>query len=109
MNDCVKLSIGDVERLTGIRQHILRYWEDNIPLLNPEKDEYGRRVYTQDDLDLVFRLKYLINEKKFTVEGASQELFKESQSEKENKTAFKIQQIRRELLQMYTIVNKGTQ
>lgn len=106
MSETIQLSIGEVERLTGIKQHILRYWEENIPLLSPKKDEYGRRVYNQRDLDFVFRLKYLISEKKFTVEGASQELLREVQSEKTTETTSIISKIRNELLNIYSILNK---
>lgn len=106
MGETIQLSIGEVEQLTGIKQHILRYWEDNIPLLSPEKDKYGRRVYRQRDLDFVFRLKYLITEKKFTVEGASNELLREVQSEKTTEVTSTISKMRNELLNMYAIVNK---
>lgn len=105
MSETIKLSIGEVEKLTGIKQHILRYWEDNIPLLSPEKDENGRRVYMQRDLDFVFRLKYLINERKFTVEGASQELLNEIQNEKTTEVTAYISKMRNELLQIYAIIN----
>ena len=63
-------SIGDIEELTGIKAHILRYWEEIIPSFAPKKDLGGRRMYTQRDLDIIQRLKYLIYEKKFTIEGA---------------------------------------
>ena len=53
-------SIGEIEELSGVKSHILRYWEEVIPSFAPRKDLGGRRVYTQRDLDLVLRLKYLI-------------------------------------------------
>lgn len=106
-DDMVKFSIGDIEKLTGIKQHILRYWEDNIPLLNPEKDEYGRRVYRQRDLDFVFRLKYLITEKKFTVEGAGEELMREVECEQTTNATLIISKMRNELVNMYSLVTKN--
>ena len=63
-------TIGEVEELTGIKSHILRYWEEVIPSLAPKKDIGGRRSYSSRDLQIIFRLKYLIQEKKFTIEGA---------------------------------------
>ena len=63
-------SIGDVEEISGIKAHVLRYWEEVIPSIRPRKDLGGRRVYSQRDLEVIFRLKYLISEKKFTIEGA---------------------------------------
>ena len=62
-------SIGDVEEISGIKAHVLRYWEEVIPSIRPRKDLGGRRVYSQRDLEVIFRLKYLISEKKFTIEG----------------------------------------
>ena len=50
-------SIGEVEDLTGIKSHILRYWEEVIPSLAPKKDIGGRRSYSARDLQTIFRLK----------------------------------------------------
>ena len=71
-------SIGEIEELSGVKSHILRYWEEVIPGFAPRKDLGGRRVYTQRDLDLVLRLKYLIYERKFTIEGARDEILHEN-------------------------------
>lgn len=85
-------TIGDIEDLTGIKPHILRYWEDVVPGFSPQKDLNGRRSYSQRDLELIFRLKYLITEKKFTAEGAGQQIIEEAQYVQNN--AEIIQQIR---------------
>ena len=71
-------SISEVEELTGIKAHVLRYWEDVVPSFKPQKDDGGRRFYTQREVDLIFRLKYLIYEKKFTAEGAGQQIMEEA-------------------------------
>lgn len=101
-------TIGDIEDLTGIKPHVLRYWEDVVPGFSPQKDLNGRRSYTQHDLELIFRLKFLINEKKFTAEGAGQQIIEEAQFVQSN--ADIIQQIRetRELLtEVYLKVRSG--
>ena len=67
-------SIGEVEKITGIKAHVLRYWEHALPFLRPQKDEQGRRLYTDHHLDLIFRMKYLIEVRKFTLEGAGRQL-----------------------------------
>lgn len=85
-------TIGEVEELTGIKSHILRYWEEVVPGFTPQKDLAGRRVYSQREVDLILRLKYLINEKKFTAEGAGQQIIEEAQAVQNN--AELIQQIR---------------
>ena len=85
-------TIGQIEELTGVKAHILRYWEEVIPGFTPQKDNTGRRTYSQREVDLIFRLKYLIYEKKFTVEGAGQQILDEAQIVQDN--AELIQQIR---------------
>jgi len=85
-------TIGQVEEITGIKPHVLRYWEEVIPGFSPQKDLTGRRLYSQREVDLILRLKYLINEKKFTAEGAGQQIIEEAQAVQNN--AEIIQQIR---------------
>ena len=70
-------AIGDMEELTGVRAHVLRYWEEVLPGIAPKKDIGGRRTYSRSDLDTILRLKYLIQEKKFTIEGAREQLLLE--------------------------------
>ncbi len=57
-------TIGEVENLTGVKTHILRYWEQVIPGFTPQKDLTGKRLYSQHEVELIFRIKYLINQKK---------------------------------------------
>ena len=63
-------SIGEVSQETGLEQHVLRYWETEFEGLSPQKNRAGRRVYTRDDIDFIEKLKYLLKERKFTIEGA---------------------------------------
>jgi len=72
-----RLGIGEICRLLDIKPHILRYWEAEIPLLDPPKDTGGRRVYGDRELNLLYRLRYLIQEKRYTVEGAKLALLDE--------------------------------
>ena len=46
-------SIGEIEKLTGIKAHILRYWEEVVPSLSPQKDLGGRRTYSQRDVQII--------------------------------------------------------
>lgn len=100
-------SIGEAEELTGIKSHILRYWEEVIPGFAPRKDLGGRRVYSERDVDLILRIKYLINERKFTIEGARDEVIREIANYDANAQALDaIRGIRAELSQLYMIVRK---
>ena len=95
-------SIGEVEELSGIKQNVLRYWETVIPGFAPRKDLGGRRVYTERDFEIILRLKYLIYDRKFTIEGARNEILREAQAYENNAEAMSaIRELRTELTQLY--------
>ena len=63
-------SIGEVSKTTGLKQYVLRYWETEFKQLNPTKNKAGNRTYRQKDIDLIFEIKNLLYDEKFTIEGA---------------------------------------
>ena len=63
-------SIGEVSKITGLKPHVLRYWESEFPMLSPMKNRAGNRVYRERDLKLIQYIKYLLYEKKYTIDGA---------------------------------------
>lgn len=67
-------SIGDVCDLTGLKPHVLRYWETQFDVLHPNKNRAGNRVYRPKEVELVMLVKHLLYEQKFTIEGARQKL-----------------------------------
>lgn len=67
-------SIGEVSDLTGLKAHVLRYWEGQFRALQPRKNRAGNRVYRPADIELVLLLKHLLYEKKFTIDGARKRL-----------------------------------
>lgn len=67
-------SIGDVCDLTGLKPHVLRYWETQFEVLNPSKNRAGNRIYRSREVELVLLVKHLLYEKKFTIDGARQHL-----------------------------------
>jgi len=71
-------SISEVTRITDVEQYILRYWETEFSVLQPQKNRAGNRVYTNKDIKLILFIKSLLREKKFTVEGAKEILNKYS-------------------------------
>ncbi len=62
--------IGEVARLTSLRPSILRYWETEFSLLQPQKSRSGQRLYTKKELDLVLEIKGLLYHEKLTIKGA---------------------------------------
>ncbi len=67
-------SIGEVCDLTGLKPHVLRYWETQFEVLTPIKNRGGNRVYRPKDVELVLLVKHLLYEQKYTIEGANQKL-----------------------------------
>lgn len=61
--------IGEVSRITGLEPYILRYWETEFPFLRPRKSSSGHRIYTKREIELIFTIKKLLYEEKYTIEG----------------------------------------
>ncbi|MBQ9495408.1 MAG: MerR family transcriptional regulator [Treponema sp.] len=100
-------SIGDVEELTGVKAHVLRYWESVIPGFAPQKNIAGRREYSQREIDIILRLKYLITVKKFTIEGARSQIIEEAALLDTNAELLQtIHDIRADLTTMYLVIRK---
>jgi DNA-binding transcriptional MerR regulator len=65
-------SIGEVCELTGLKPHVLRYWESQFKFLNPAKNRSGNRVYQRREVELVVLVKHLLYVEKYTIDGARQ-------------------------------------
>lgn len=88
-------SIGEVSELTGLEQHVLRYWESEFEELTPRKNRAGRRVYTDEDIAMVRRVHHLLKEEKYTIEGAKQVLAREAEhAETERALRMQLQELR---------------
>ncbi|WP_370034504.1 MerR family transcriptional regulator [Qipengyuania mesophila] len=63
-------TIGEVARATGIKAHVLRYWEQQFPMLKPLTRSGGRRYYRPEDIELIERIDRLVNREGYTLKGA---------------------------------------
>ena len=63
-------TIGELSAMLGVKQHVLRYWEQQFPMLQPLKRSGGRRYYRSDDVALVMRIDALVNRAGYTLKGA---------------------------------------
>lgn len=63
-------TIGELAAALGIRQHVLRYWEQQFPMLKPLKRSGGRRYYRPEDVALVRTIDRLVNREGYTLKGA---------------------------------------
>ena len=67
-------SIGEVCDLTGLKPHVLRYWETQFDVLSPTKNRAGNRVFRPKEIELILLVKHLLYEEKYTIEGARKKL-----------------------------------
>ena len=74
-------SIGEVCDLTGLRPHVLRYWESQFRFLSPTKNRSGNRVYQRREVDLIMLVKHLLYTEKYTIEGARQKVDEHKKSQ----------------------------
>ena len=80
--DKLYFKIGEVAELLGVEPYVLRYWESEFPVLSPKKSGTGHRLYRRKDVELLLRIKHLLYEKRFTIEGARQTLQTEAKAPK---------------------------
>ena len=69
--------IGEVCDLAGVQAHVLRYWESEFPMLAPQKNRAGQRVYRKRDVEMALRIKELLYEDQYTIAGAKKRLTNE--------------------------------
>ena len=60
--------------LTGLKPHVLRYWESQFRFLSPAKNRSGNRVYQRREVELIMLVKHLLYDEKYTIEGARQKV-----------------------------------
>jgi len=111
--DKLYFKIGEVADLLGVEPYVLRYWETEFPVLSPKKSGTGHRLYRRKDVELLLRIKHLLYDKRFTIEGARQSLQAEARAPKkraarqEQRELFAedpLPEIRRELADILTIL-----
>jgi DNA-binding transcriptional MerR regulator len=74
-------SIGEVSERIGHEPHVLRYWEQEFEVLSPRKNRAGRRIYTEEDVEVVERIRHLLKDEKYTIEGARQAIRRDDERE----------------------------
>ena len=97
-------SMGQVEKISGVKSTTLRRWEESGMVFRSLKGYSGHRVYSQRDLEIVLRLKYLIYTKKLTVQSAKAKIIDDAscvQQIPEKNAVFAIRQIRAALCELF--------
>ncbi|MDX6289643.1 MAG: hypothetical protein QOH42_1442 [Blastocatellia bacterium] len=66
--------IGEVCEIAGVQAHVLRYWETEFPMLQPQKNRAGQRTYRRRDVEMALRIKELLYDEQYTIAGAKKKL-----------------------------------
>lgn len=72
--------IGEVARIVGVKPHVLRFWEKEFDFIRPEKSHGRQRLYRRCELDLLCRIKTLLHDERYTIEGTRKKIKQENQS-----------------------------
>ena len=106
-------SIGEVSKITELKPYVLRYWETEFKQLKPSKNKAGNRTYRQKDIDIILRIKDLLYNQKFTIEGARKILTEPDNVKTSESTSLEsgsnteiLNNIRRELKSILEELNK---
>lgn len=99
-------SIGEVSERTGLKPHILRYWEREFPVLQPMKNRVGHRLYSSRDVFIVRKIKELVHLRGYSIAGAKKVLFDLLLDKNHNPRNRYIEEIREELLEMLERINR---
>jgi DNA-binding transcriptional MerR regulator len=87
----------EVERILGLPSSTLRHWEREVPLLQPRKDAFGRRTYSEADLRLILRLKHFALDRGLGLSAARERLEAELAGPLPDERA-RIEEVRGELI-----------
>lgn len=68
--DKLYFKIGEVARIVGVKEYVLRYWETEFPDVAPPKSRGKQRLYRKKDIERLIQIKTLLYNNKFTIEGA---------------------------------------
>ncbi|MCJ8496728.1 MerR family transcriptional regulator [Chryseobacterium salipaludis] len=68
--DKLYYSIGEVARAFDVNASLLRYWEQEFPILKPKKNKKGNRYFTPEDIKNLRIIYHLVKEKGYTLDGA---------------------------------------
>ncbi len=62
--------IGEAAKLCAVKPYVLRYWETEFRSLRPQKTRSRQRMYRRQDVEQLLRIRHLLYEQRFTIEGA---------------------------------------
>jgi len=96
--DRVFYRIREVCEFTGLKPHILRYWEQEFRDIKPVKSYKGQRLYRKSHLEAIFAIKKLLSHKRYTIDGARKYLHTQTTL---------LEEIKEDLREIVKLLDKG--
>jgi DNA-binding transcriptional MerR regulator len=96
--------IGEVSRITGLPAYVLRYWETEFPRIKPQRTGAGQRLYRKKDIECILKIKHLLHERRYTIEGARKHLNARPRKKQSRDVDSTIEEIRRELIALRRLI-----
>lgn len=93
-------TIGEVSELCDVKPHVLRYWEQEFPQLNPVKRRGNRRYYQRQEVLLIRQIRSLLYDQGYTIGGARQRLSGDEAKQEETQYRQLVRQMISELEQL---------
>lgn len=93
-------TIGEVSELCDVKPHVLRYWEQEFPQLNPVKRRGNRRYYQRQEVLLIRQIRSLLYDQGYTIGGARQRLSGDEARQEETQSRQLVRQMIAELEQL---------
>ena len=99
-------TIGEVSELCDVKSHVLRYWEQEFPMLSPVKRRGNRRYYQRHDVLMIRQIRSLLYEQGYTIEGARKKLSDDDASNDNSMSSQLVHQLLSELEDVLNVLKR---
>jgi DNA-binding transcriptional MerR regulator len=103
--DKLYFKVGEVSAIVEVPAYVLRFWEAEFKKINPKRSSSGQRLYRKNDIELILKIKHLLYDKKFTIQGARQHLKMKPAEKKEKSSITTLDEIRKELKSIRDLIS----
>ncbi|MCG2754030.1 MAG: MerR family transcriptional regulator [Desulfobacteraceae bacterium] len=95
--DKLYFKIGEVGEIAELPTYVLRFWETEFTKIKPKRTSSGQRLYSKNDIELILKIKHLLHNKKYTIQGAKRRLKSKEPEKKADSLTNILDDIRSEL------------
>ena len=103
--DKLYFKVGEVSKIVDVPAYVLRFWETEFKRIKPKRTSSGQRLYRKSDVELILQIKYLLYEKRFTIQGAKQHLKAKAVGKGEKVAEITLHEIRLELENIRNLIS----